>query len=751
MNSMKNRLFFWFTVLFLAGIFLAAEKWFLPAALIFAGILALSFLLKTYGFFKVCMAALVGILAGFFCFSAQLYTYTKRILPLDGKNITIEGRVEEVRIGEKYRLTVRGTGECFSKTYENIAVYVYPKETSFSYGDTVSLTGPAYIPALPDTFVETNYRYTCMEKGIYASVYPEKGQVIRTGHDVSLFRPKDAAHLLRAQVFAGLRGLSPQAEGFLRAFLGGDRSLLTPEDKELLRLSGLSHIVAVSGLHLQIVVGAFVAMMGLLRIKRRWFSILLYLLVTWFFVLFSGSSASVLRAALMMTVFFLGDFFRRDQDSITALSAAIFFLCLANPALLFSVGFQLSVSATAGLVFFANRFRAYLFFFPRFLRTTFSAAVAAFLGAAPVCVYHFGTLSVFGFFANLLVCPILGILMGTGFLGTMLSAVPFVSPVLFFVCEVLISYIFKVAAFFASLPFATMYLPSPSLLQLIGYFSVLAGLTLFLKKKRLRGGLAVCLCLVLLITDTAVSLFARPKATVTFFGDNGGDCVLVEINTRAYLFDCGSSFGVPDAAADLVSSLLKKGIETIDGAFLSSYAACCAGSMAALLESGLVETVFLPYYEDMKLKPALAAAAYLGGTRIRYLGDGDTVAFEELSVAALDGAAGKEDGGLIYSVSVNEKRLLLPGAMGESGLWRLVSRGADLDCDFLKLPATFGEMENKNALFDAATPALCVLPEGNSVSPEGRKNTISLYSIEEHGAVQIAIAKDGAYTIKTVR
>ncbi len=759
---MQRRYFFWFTVAFLAGIGLAAGKWSLVSLLIGVGtltlisVLALVFLKDAFR--KLCILTAAGLVLGFLCFTGQYASFCHKTEPLANDIVTVSGRVEEVKEGERLRLLVRGTLEGFDLYYPSAAVYVYPDfSASFAYGDMVTVTGEAYPPLSPRNFGESDYRYISMGKGVYASLYPKYTEMKKTGHAVSLLRPADAAHTLRTFVQGKLHGrTSERAEGFLRALLTGDKSLLGAEEEAQLRGAGLSHIVAVSGLHLQMVVGACMAFLGILRIKRRTFSVILYLLVAWFFVLFTGASASVLRAALMLTVFFLADFFRRDRDSLTALSAAAFFLCLANPALLWDISFQLSCLSTLSiLLFFGPLYKAFSLF-PRPMRTGLSVSLAAFIGAAPVGAYHFGTLTLTGILANLAVCPLLSPLMLLGFSAVTFSAVPLLSDLLFFLSDILVRLVLGVAAFFSAAPFSSLFVGRPTVIFLICYFFSATGLYLFMGKKVRTAFLCICLCLIILTGEAIAGLY--PAATLTFLDVGNGSSTVVCTENKAFLFDGGGNPYVDTAARTVLPYLQREGIQKVEAAFLTGYQTDHAAGLLPLVEGGYIGTLFLPHYADYTLKPALAAAARRTGTPVRYLGDGDVVTIGALRVSAFDAGAGRaENLSLLYRLDINGARILVTGDIDENGLRRLVSRGADMDCDILLLPQHGAAAGALPAFTDATSPSLAVLscaedsplyPSRKTLSYYAEKG-IPLYRTDQNGSIRIRLSPRGRPRVRT--
>ncbi len=719
-------------------------------------------LLHKFGYRKLLLMAMVGMVIGFLCFSGHFHAYNRKITTLDGKDVLVQGRIEDIREADRLRLLVRGTVEGPDFRYENIRVYVYPDFAStYTYGDTVSLQGTAAAPGMPRNFGETDYRYYSMGKGIYASFYPKQGEMTLTGHTFSPLRPGDAAWALRTRLQAAIAGRTSEASaGFLRALLTGDKSLLYAETAENLQRAGLSHVVAVSGLHLQIIIGTVMALFGILKIRRRLFSVLLYLLVTWFFVLFTGASASVLRAALMLSVFFFADFFRRESDSLTSLAFAAATLCLVQPGMLFDVGFQLSCASTLGILLFAGKFSGYLSFLPRFIRAGLAVSLGAFVGFAPLAAYHFGFVSLVGILANLLVCPLLAVLMVIGFLAACTAGVPYLSDALFFCLDLSIRYILWVTSLCASLPLATASLRKISVFSLFAYLAVVISLYAFTEKRRRQAAWMLCFVLLLFAAETAGVLYSRQAATVTFLSVGNGDCAIATLHGRTMLFDSGGSAYTDVGENTVLPYLRREGISKIDAAFLTHYHTDHGHGYLSLLESGAISTLYLPAHADETLKPALAAKAMEKGVSVRYLGDGDTVTLDTLSVSAFSAADGNaENNGLVYRLDVPGGRVLFTGDIDKNGERRLVYRGADLDSDILKVAHHGSDTSGLPEFTDSVSPDVAVISCGEndyghpaeSVLDAFAARNVPVLRTDTQGTVRIRIFSDGQRKIDTLR
>ena len=748
---MDKRYFFWFSAAFLTGVGLSAKN------ILFCGLLAALFtlmavLFRKKGHTKLFVFLISGVMLGALIFSYSFKAYEKTANLLRDKAVSVRGRIEEVTEGEKLRLLVRGDIEAEGETVKNTAVYVYPEEGgAFAYGDTVTVSGKAYVGKKPQNFGERDFRLYAMGKGISAFLYPKAEDVEITGHTFSFFRPKDAAFFLRHKAQNALSGrISADAEGFLRAYLTGDESLLSPESHEALKVAGLSHVVAVSGMHLNMLVGAFMVLFGILKIRKRLFSVAFYVVFTWFCVLFTGAGTSVLRAALMLSVFFFADFVKRDNDSLTSLAFAAFSLCAASPGTFFDVGFQLSCASTLTILLFGDAFRTCLHFLPRFLQNEISLFWAASIGFIPVMAVQFGSFCTVGILANLLVSPLLSPVLIVGFLGIFLAGIPVLSDIVFFLLDKSVGYILGAAKWCASIPSATVSLKVPGFLFLVGYMLFVCALFLLFGKKARKSALVTILALSLFIIETVGVILEKEVTSVTFLSVGHGDCAVITGRDGTILIDSGGSEFTDTAENILIPYLARQGIGKIDAAFLTHYHIDHGGALLKLMERGMIGTLYLPYHKNDELKRTLSKVAMDTGTKVRFLGDGDVIIKGGVRVECFDTAAGNEENnGMLYRVHTDGIKLLFTGDVDEKGQRRLLYRGADIDCDILKVPHHGDRGAFLGEFTDAASPALAVISVGGnsfghpheSLLTEYEKRNIPIYRTDENGSIRLYLYK----------
>lgn len=220
-----------------------------------------------------------------------------------------------------------------------------------------------------------------------------------------------------------------KAGGLLLALLTGSREYTEKSISDAFRNSGLSHILALSGMHLGLF-GAVACFFGR-KAGGRNFGDALQLCAVSFFVFFAGISPSLFRAFLAALILYLNSLFRMNRpDALTLLSLCFILHILIFSNHIFEPAFMFSYASLGGIIIFGKVFRkVYPVFIPHRLRLSLSDSTAAQLATAPVSIKLFGTLMPQGIIASLFLAPLVFLFLYTGLFGIIICLIlPFLSP-----------------------------------------------------------------------------------------------------------------------------------------------------------------------------------------------------------------------------------------------------------------------------------------------------------------------------------
>ena len=266
-------------------------------------------------------------------------------------------------------------------------------------------------------------------------------------------------------------GLSDDRYAVVAAMALGDRSALTKELKETYSKTGASHVLALSGLHL----GIIYTLLSMLVVGRRWQMItqVATVLSIWAFVFLTGMSASVVRSAVMLTVYALLALGHRQKMSVNTLAFTAIVMLLVTPKALFDVGFQMSFMAVFSILLFVPLF--YRPFSAEYLMThravswlwgMVAVSVAAQIGVAPLIAYYFGRFSCYFLLTNFIVIPAATLILYLA-LGTLLI------PSLGVVLASMVGLLNTTLLYIATIPGATIEGLHPSVGLTVAIYGVL--------------------------------------------------------------------------------------------------------------------------------------------------------------------------------------------------------------------------------------------------------------------------------------
>lgn len=281
-----------------------------------------------------------------------------------------------------------------------------------------------------------------------------------TGHRAG--PPANPVHRTSAFLRSSLRdateGLPDRRAGLLRGLAIGDTALLDARTEDLFRRSGLSHLVAVSGSNVAVVVGAVA--LATLRLGLRW-RVAASLVALALYIAVVGPDPSVLRAGAMGTLVLVAVASSRTAEPLATLGIAVIVCVGFRPELAAAPGLHLSVAATAGIVIGAKRLQGAFAALPGLLATVLSVTLAAQIAVAPILIATFGELSVVAPLANLAAVPAVApATILTLLAGLVARVLPQLVPLLVVPAELCARWILACADLFGGIAGASVALPT---------------------------------------------------------------------------------------------------------------------------------------------------------------------------------------------------------------------------------------------------------------------------------------------------
>ena len=366
----------------------------------------------------------------------------------------------------------------------------YPE---YNYLDKVKITGKLETPMENEDFSYKNY---LMKDGIYSVINFPKIEII--GKDSG-----GPASVVYAGILAFKQKLRqsidknflPPGSSILKGTILGDNGAMSADFKSKLNITGLRHIIAVSGTHIVIlssILMAFLLFLGFWRQRAFYVAVILICL----YIVLVGLPASGIRAGIMGIIYLLGQKIGRQAAGARIIFLAAALMLIINPLLLFyDIGFQLSFLAVLGLICFDPLIKIFVkFLSKRFFNieikeksesilSMFSVTLSAQIFTLPLMIYDFGNVSFISPITNILILPIVSYLMVFGFLsaltGTIWGALGWLLSV---PCHFLLSYFIFVIDFFSK-PWAFKIIENVHWIWLLVSYMAIGFLTWHLNKK----------------------------------------------------------------------------------------------------------------------------------------------------------------------------------------------------------------------------------------------------------------------------
>lgn len=506
---------------------------------------------------------------------------------------------------------------------------------------------------------------------------------------------------------------------FLRALLLGDKKYLDEEDASNLSEVGLSHVMAVSGLHCCFLASLIGALMGGRQRKLRC-AVTIPLVFLYAFV--TGLTPSILRACIMISMGMIAPLLGRDNDPPTSISFALLLILLKNPFAIASISLQLSFSAVAGIIFLTPKLTALARGKHKLLRAamlSFSTTLGAMVFSTPLAGYYFGTLSVVSLLSNLLCLWLVSIVFALGLVSVIVAAAV---PQLGAFCALLptlgIRAVLSIAGLLEELPFHAVYFNTAfSVAWLVYVYAIFIACALA-KRGKYRYFAAVGL--------SVASLFAAAKVNALHYERGGlnvvaldvgqGESVLLISEGHAALVDCGSKNSYIDAGA-IAADYLRSAGATLDSVVLTHYHEDHANGLAALFARMSASTIYLADIDAGEGdRDEVEALAERYGVEIHYVTEVTEITngASTMNIYPPLGDKGANELGLTILCSLGDFDTLITGDMDGKTETKLVETYDLPDIEVLLVGHHGSKYSTSTTLLESVTPEIGVISVGDN-------------------------------------
>ena len=575
------------------------------------------------------------------------------------------------------------------------------------------------------------------------------------------------------------------------AMVLGRKKGMDSEVKALYQGAGISHLLAISGLHLSLI-GA--GLFGLLK-KVRLPVALSAGISTWILIVYAqltGMGISTRRALVMFLLFLAAGLLKRTPDLPTSLAVAALLLLVPRPQRILDAGFQLSFSAVIGIAVMIpvlqdgweeaapslrvtdgvagwNLVRAAIARACRLLRKNILAGLGITMTMLPFLLIHFYEWSPWSVLLNLAVIPLMGILLpcliGLQLVARLTAFIHCLELPQHLLCaaiEAIFSCYEQLCRFTTALPGSILHTGYPTWQALAVYTIGLIALAVSGKKLRPHLRLAAAVCLM------GIFLIRLPgELNVTMLDVGQGECVGIETREHhVYLVDAGSTSKKKTGQYQIIPWLKYIGTQSVEGIFITHWDEDHISAVGELLEWSKssrvkIRRIFLP---DVALKDevleTLLQQIEEAEVSVEYLSAGEHMTDGALQISCLHPYAKKvpedrNDSSLVLRLSQGDFQMLLTGDLEKSGEDWLVEQARPatqnpLRCTILDAGHHGASNATGEALLDLAQPGVVLISCGKNnryghPAPETlqrlEERGIRWYSTAEVGAIQVQVGK----------
>ena len=652
------------------------------------------------------------------------------------------------------------------KTRGLFLLNIFHLEKDFEYGDVIRMTGQLKKPEKSGNFGDFNYELYLAQKNIYTVMN------IWTKRDIELIGQENInpcikfSHLTRDRIKEVIANTFPEPyHGLMIGLMLGEKSLVSEELKEIFIDSGVMHILAVSGLHVGIISGFLLFLLGMLRIpKNIKYAVVLFLLA--FYMTVTGFRSSVIRATIMFSILIIGRMINRYGNSFNSLFFAAFIILMINPLILYDSGFLLSFFVTFSIIYLVPVITSIFSTGLKWFDNGLSISIAAWIGLFPLSAYFFNKVSIIAIIANLFIVPLASVAVLLGFITFFMGFISiqfasFTASIGYLFLRLMVSLVDA----FSSIPFSFIHIGQPSIIGVILYYLsfIIIVEILFKKKYSLRiNGKTIILALMMIVVIVSMHLFfPKDEIEVHYLNVGEGDCAFIQFpNNRNILIDGGGSPGSEfDVGEKIVMPYLRrKGIQKIDVMILSHpHLDHLEGLLPILREfdtrlvmDNRIECDIPEYNEFISLieKKKIPYHHTVAGEHFKIdkftemiilnPGDNNKKIFDDNDF---------NNNSIVLKLCYKESSFLFTGDIEEEAEQSLMSWKGILASDILKVAHHGSDTSTHKAFLKVVNPVIAVISTGKNNF--GHPSDAVIQRLEKNGTSIFRTDKDGTIIIKT--
>ena len=710
-----------------------------------------------------------------------------------GENLEIAGTIISNPIDKQYKnqyiLKVEEINGNKEYKNTNLQLNVKKEKETLNYGDKIIVKG---------NFEEANtarneggfdYKQYLKSKNIYGIVTVDK-------KDIETINKNNVGviDLLANKVRNSMKrkieqNLPNETNELLSGMLIGEKSNLQKEIQKDFRDSSLSHVLAISGMHVSYVMLGITFLISKIKFSKKMSKIVIILILL-FFIILTGKTASVTRACFMSSYIILASLLHKKAHVLGSISISLLIILIINPYFILDIGLQLSYGGTIGIVLIYpilkklkkkkedknSKFKKIIHKVKEKILDIILITISANLVIFPIVLFHYNTISFTFIISNLLISPIIGIIIILGFISVFASyIISPISKVMFLILQTFLNLLIKIAHFCAELPFSKVYFPTPKIYVIIIYYVFLIFIILERNKiiviKKINKKIIIIFVIIIIILNLILN-FIPKTFTISFIDVGQGDSMLISTpKGKKILIDGGGSrdeesFNI--GKQTLIPYLLNKGITKLDYILISHFDSDHVGGILSVLEELKVEKVIICEQEENENYRRFKEIVKNKKIKVYVVKKGDNVKIEEnilLNILWPKDEKIKENAinnnSIVAKLNYKNFSILLTGdieKIAENEILKEYENSNILNANILKVAHHGSKSSSINEFLEKVKPQIALIGVGEK-NTFGHPNegvlkrleniNTKIYRTDKKGEITIKINRKGCIKIKT--
>ncbi len=660
----------------------------------------------------------------------------KRAELLVGRDIAVRGTVREWHISDSGRTAITldteyltdGTEPCGEK----LRIYLTADEAEVEAGDIIEADIRLYAFDRPTNPYETDYKRYMFSLGFDYSAWCESVKV--TGHsDDFIYRIEGVRE--RVNDFYD-KNMPEQEASIAKALTTGYKYDIDDETKSAFRNMGVSHTLAISGLHISAVSGfLFYILTKWLGMKKR-MAIPIVSVFLILYLAFTGFSPSAVRAVIMAVTAFTALILLKNSDGLNTVAFSAFIMLCVNPIYLWNVSFRLSYLGITAVVFAQNVVKDIK---ARLVRTViFSTIVWA--AVTPMTMYYFGGVSLLSVLSNIIAVPYISLVSGAAVPAAFLFFTPLgkaAANVMYILLR-----LYNIGSRAAALGVFYIETAKPTVFAVVSIYIFILCVLVFRKNRAVLKYSAVAFAVFIAVIAGTNSL-SEPE--IMFFDSEQGDASLIYVPKElTAVIDGGPKGG---AEKSVIPYLKAKGTKA-DILFITHTDSDHADGAIEIINEGLAGQVVISDTEHTEKLDEVLSAADTKGTPIFYAAEGDVFETEDCRIECLyptgEKSGSENSASLVLMAEVNGTRILFTGDIEAEDEKYLSEK--NIKCDIIKI-AHHGSKTSSTEAFISAADADAAVIEAAEDNIYGFPHSEVLERLKEYGVETYVTGEDGAVTV----